>query len=481
MTVFPATARALAAGVARGEFSAEEVARETLARIVSASHLNAFVHLNPDLAIQQARDIDARRSRGGDAGRLMGVPVAVKDNLCTAGFPTTCGSRILSGFRAPFRATAVERLVRAGAVVAGKTNCDEFAMGSSNENSCYGPVLNPHDPERVPGGSSGGSACAVAAGLVPLALGSDTGGSVRQPAALCGVVGLKPTYGRVSRWGLVAFGSSLDQVGPLSRDVRDAALALVLMAGADGRDATCPECPPLPAPETLEPAGRGLRVGFLREFSQAEGVDPAVRLAVERAGEILAAEGGVVEETRLPMAEYGIPIYYLIATAEASSNLARFDGVRYGYRSKTFDDLRTLYERTRGEGFGEEVKRRIMLGTFALSAGYQEAFYGRAQRARALLTAQLDQAFEHFDVLLAPTAPTPAFRLGEKTGDPLAMYLSDVFTVPASLGGHPALSLPAPRAPGSLPVGVQLVGPRFGEWTLLRAALTLEERGYRMI
>jgi aspartyl-tRNA(Asn)/glutamyl-tRNA(Gln) amidotransferase subunit A len=407
------------------------------------------------------------------------VPVAIKDNLCTRGAPTTCGSRILGRYAPPYDATAVARLRAAGAVVLAKTNCDEFAMGSSNENSAYGPVRNPRDATRVPGGSSGGSAAAVAAGLVPLALGSDTGGSVRQPAAFCGVVGLKPTYGRVSRYGLVAFGSSLDQVGPLAGDVRDAALALAVMAGSDPADATSSAEPVPDLLAAAERGVRGLRVGRLAAFADAEGVAAEVRAALRTAADALHEAGAQVVDVDLPLAEYGIPIYYLVATSEASSNLARFDGVRYGdRRAGDRDPLAAFYEANRGAGFGAEVKRRIVLGTFALSAGYHDEYYGRALRARARLRRQIDDRFARVDLLLLPTTPTTAFPLGEKVDDPLAMYLSDVFTVLANLGGHPAVSIPAPGRAGSLPVGVQLMARRFDEATLVAAAAALEERGF---
>ncbi|MBP1611735.1 MAG: aspartyl/glutamyl-tRNA(Asn/Gln) amidotransferase subunit [Acidobacteria bacterium] len=471
-------ARAIAAAVRAGQLTAEESIERALAALECGSNLRAFLAVDREGALAAARAQDRGRAAGQAPGPLAGVPLAVKDNLCTRGLPTTCGSLILAGFVPPYDATAVERLTAAGAIVVGKTNCDEFGMGSSNENSAYGPVAHPADPERVPGGSSGGSAAAVAAGLVPLALGSDTGGSVRQPASFCGIVGLKPTYGRVSRWGLVAFASSLDQVGPLTRDVRDAALALSLMAGPDGHDATAP---PVPVPDylaALDGDPRGLRVGLLRGLTESEGTEPAVRDAVLGAAAALAAGGAAVEEAEFALAAYGVPIYALVATAEASSNLARYDGVRFGHRAEGAADPRRMVEATRGEGFGPEVKRRIMLGTFALSAGYHDAYYGRALRARARLAAEMDALFNRFDVLLLPTSPGVAFRRGERLDDPLAMYLSDVFTVAANLGGHPAISIPGPRTGPALPVGVQLIAPRFGEQLLFRAALALEERGF---
>ncbi|MBP7147698.1 MAG: Asp-tRNA(Asn)/Glu-tRNA(Gln) amidotransferase subunit GatA [Acidobacteria bacterium] len=468
------TARAAAAAVASGDVSAEELARAALARIEARADINAVVHVDPPRSLARARSIDARRARGEPVGPLAGVPLAVKDNICTRGLPATCASRILGDYVPPYDATAVARLLAAGAVVVGKTNCDEFGMGSSNENSCFGPARHPLDPARVTGGSSGGSAAAVADRQALAALGSDTGGSVRQPAAFCGVVGLKPTYGRVSRWGLIAFGSSLDQVGPLAADVTDAALLLGVIAGPDGRDATCV---PEDVPDylaRLDDGGAGLRVGVLREFAEHEALAADVREAVRRAAERLAARGAATGEAALPLARHGIPIYYIVATAEASSNLARYDGVRYGRRADEAADIGAMYAATRGQGFGDEVKRRIVLGTYALSAGYHDRYYARAQRARALLRRQLDALFETFDVLLCPTTPTAAFRIGEKADDPLAMYLGDIFTVVASLGGHPAISVPFGRTAEGLPLGVQLIGPRFGEQRLLRAARCLE-------
>jgi aspartyl-tRNA(Asn)/glutamyl-tRNA(Gln) amidotransferase subunit A len=402
---------------------------------------------------------------------LGGVPLAVKDLFCTEGIPSQSGSRILEGYRPPYTASVVARLARAGAPLLGKTNQDEFAMGSSNENSAYGPVRNPWDRERVPGGSSGGSAAAVAAGLAPWALGTDTGGSIRQPAALCGIVGMKPTYGAVSRYGMIAFASSLDQAGPLTRDVRDAALLLRHMVGHDPCDATSLRFPgeiALPSAERLE----GVRIGVPAELT-GEGIEAGVleafELALARAREL----GAEVREVALPHAPHALSAYYVLAPAEASSNLARFDGVRYGMRAEDAQDLLEMYTRTRHDGFGAEVKRRIMLGTYALSSGYYEAYYGRAQRVRTRIAEDFRAAFERVDVIATPTAPTVAFRLGEKTADPLAMYLSDYCTVPMSLAGIPALSLPCGYSEG-LPVGLQLAGPAFSENRLLEAAYALE-------
>jgi aspartyl-tRNA(Asn)/glutamyl-tRNA(Gln) amidotransferase subunit A len=395
--------------------------------------------------------------------------------MCTAGIPTTASSRILRGFVPVYSATVVSRLEAAGAVLVGKTNLDEFAMGSSTENSATGPTRNPWDPACTPGGSSGGSAAAVAAGMTPIALGSDTGGSIRQPAAFCGIVGLKPTYGRVSRYGLLAFASSLDQIGPLANSVEDAALVLQVIAGADPQDATCSTEPVANYLEALDRGVSGLRIGVPRDVV-GDGVDESVQRAFAESLERWRAAGAVIVDISLPHARYGIPVYYLIATAEASSNLARYDGVRYGHRAalgKT-DGLREMYDRTRDEGFGPEVKRRIMLGTYVLSAGYYDAYYLKAQQVRTLLRRDYDQAFASCDVVAMPTTPTPPFRLGEKTSDPIQMYLSDVFTVSANLTGLPAISLPVRRA-GHLPIGVQLTGRMFDEATLLAAGKTLEE------
>jgi aspartyl-tRNA(Asn)/glutamyl-tRNA(Gln) amidotransferase subunit A len=415
---------------------------------------------------------------GVEGGELAGIPVAVKDIFCVTDVPTTAGSRILDGYLPPYTATAVERLLEAGAAVLGKTNMDEFAMGSSNENSGYRSVLNPWDRGRVPGGSSGGSAAAVAGGLAPCAIGTDTGGSIRQPAALCGIVGMKPTYGAISRYGMVAFASSLDQCGPLTRDVTDAAILLRVMQGRDPCDSTSVGIEggvELPSREDL----RGLRFGVPRELSsEAEGIEPGVREVFERSLSLVEELGGEVEETELPHAAHGISAYYVIAPAEASANLARFDGVRYGLREEG-DGLGSMYERTRSSGFGAEVKRRIMLGTYALSAGYYDAYYGRALRVRTRIVEDFRRAFESFDLLLTPTSPTVAFRLGERVDDPLAMYMSDYCTVPMPLAGTPAISIPAglaepPEGGPPLPVGLQIAGPAFGEGAILESAHALE-------
>ena len=433
--------------------------------------VGAFITVIAERALDRARALDAVRKKGGPLGPLHGVPVALKDNMCTAGVPTTAASKILRGFIPPYDATVVTRLEAAGAVIIGKTNLDEFAMGSSTENSSLGPTKNPWDATRTPGGSSGGSAAAVAARMVPLALGSDTGGSIRQPAALCGVVGLKPSYGRVSRYGLMAFASSLDQIGPFAHTAEDAAVMFGVIAGHDPHDSTSsPEAIP-DVLSSLSGDVTGLRIGVPRAFL-GEGIDDTVSSAFHASLQVLQSRGAVLVDIELPHAGYGIPVYYLIATAEASSNLARYDGVRYGHRATlaATDGVREMYERTRDEGFGAEVKRRIMLGTYVLSAGYYDAYYLKAQQVRTLLRRDHDQAFERADVIATPTTPTPAFKLGEKTSDPIQMYLNDIFTVSANLTGLPAISVPCGFAHDSLPIGLQLTGRMFDEATLLRAA-----------
>jgi aspartyl-tRNA(Asn)/glutamyl-tRNA(Gln) amidotransferase subunit A len=466
------TAVEIAAAVRSGERSARSVVDEHLAAIEAREpEIHAFNLVLAEEARAQADAIDA--ADPSTRGPLAGVPVALKDNLCTRGIPTTCSSRILEGWRPPYSATVVERLRAAGAIPIGKTNLDEFAMGSSTENSAFGPTRNPHDPTKVPGGSSGGSAAAVAAGFAPLALGSDTGGSIRQPAALCGVVGVKPTYGAVSRYGLIAFASSLDQIGPFATTVADAALLLEVIGGHDERDSTSI---PQPAPrltEVLDEGVDGLRVGIVRELTEAEGIDPDVVARMRAAAEALAAAGAKVEEVSVPATIYGLSAYYLIAPAEASSNLARYDGVRYGLRVDA-DDITQMYGRTRAAGFGAEVKRRIMLGTYALSAGYYDAYYGQAQRVRTLIIRDFEAAYADVDVLLSPTAPTTAFAFGAKTENPLAMYLSDVCTIPSNLAGHPAMSVPYGTGDDGMPVGVQVMANTLQEPLMFRVAAALE-------
>ncbi len=461
-----------AEALAAGAVSARELVDAALARADATEHLGIFVSRRDAAARTEADAADARRRGGVPRSALDGVPVAVKDNLIQLGEPCGCASRILEGFVAPYQGTAVAKLCDAGAVVIGRTNMDEFAMGSSTEHSALGPTRNPWDPTRAPGGSSGGSAAAVAAGVVPLALGSDTGGSIRQPASFCGVTGVKPTYGRVSRWGLVAFASSLDQVGPLARDARDCALALEVISGSDPNDSTSL---PHPVPAYRDALGgdlNGCVVGLPRECFEAEGVEPGVLGAVRSAIDALEAAGAKTVEVSLPHTEYAVATYYLIAPAEASSNLARYDGVRYGRRAEA-DSLGEMYRRTRSEGFGAEVKRRILLGTYVLSAGYYDAYYRKAMQMRTLLRRDYEQAFGVCDVIAMPTSPEVAFPLGERSEDPLRMYLSDIFTVSANLAGIPALSLPCGVSEG-LPVGLQLLGPALDEETLLRVADALQ-------
>ena len=435
--------------------------------------IGAYLTLCKERAYLQAAYLDALADKGDALPPLAGVPIAIKDVFTTEHVRTTAGSRILANFIAPYDATVVQRLEAAGAVILGKTNCDEFAMGSSNENSGFHPVHNPHDHARVPGGSSGGSAAAVAAGMAVASIGSDTGGSIRQPAAFCGVVGLKPTYGRVSRYGLIAFASSLDHVGPFGKTVKDVALMLQCMAGRDPQDATSAD---VPVPNYLEHVGQpvtGLKIGVPKEYF-GEGLESEVRAAVEDAIKELATAGCEIVPISLPHTEYAIPTYYVVATAEASSNLARYDGVRYGVRASESKALSAMYRRTRDSGLGTEVKRRIMLGTYALSAGYYDAYYLKAQRVRALLARDFDQAFSFVDAIVTPTTPTVAFKLGEKTDDPLAMYLADIYTVTANLAGVPGISVPCGTSREGLPIGVQVFGKYFDEPTVLRVAHVVE-------
>jgi len=464
------SARELAGRIRRREVSALEATRAVLDRIACLDpSLEAFLCVASDRAEAEARDLDARAAASDRSDLpLGGVPVAVKDNIVTLGIETTCGSRILKGFIPPYDATCVARLRQAGAVIVGKTNCDEFGMGSSTEASAFKLTRNPWAPDRVPGGSSGGSAAAVAARVVPAALGTDTGGSVRQPAAFCGVVGLRPTYGRVSRYGLVAFASSLDQVGVITRDIEDCALVSSVIFGRDPRDSTSVEAEPLSPSAASEAPGKAT-IGVAREFL-GPGVDGDVKYAIDMAVGFYEARGFEVKPVALPHTRYGVATYYIIADAEASSNLARYDGVRYGYRSPVAGDLEALYSATRGEGFGSEVKRRIMLGTYTLSAGYYDQYYLKAQKVRTLIARDFREVLRDVDVILTPTAPTPAFRIGEKLDDPLKMYLSDVFTITPSLAGLPAISLPCGVAADGLPIGLQLVGRPFAEGTLLGLA-----------
>ena len=462
----------------RGELSSVALTEAVLDRVVAVDNdVKAYLALTPEAALADAAAADALFTAADDPARLpalLGIPLAVKDVILVEGVPTTCGSRILEDFMPPYEATVTAKLRAAGAVILGKTNTDEFAMGSSTENSAYFTTHNPWDLSRVPGGSSGGSAAAVAAGECLGALGSDTGGSVRQPAGLCGVVGLKPTYGRVSRYGLVAFASSLDQIGPLARDVTDAALLLNTIAGYDPRDSTSMNVSVPDYRAALTGDVRGLRVGVPREYF-IDGMQPQVEQAVRAAIDTLAALGAEVVEIRLPNTEHALPVYYLIAPAEASANLARFDGVRYGLRHPDAETMWQGYTMTRGAGFGPEVKRRIMLGTYALSAGYYDAYYLKAQQVRTLLKQDFDQAFQQVDVIACPTSPTTAFKIGEKADDPLSMYLADVFTLSLNLAGNCGLSLPCGFDAAGLPIGLQLIGPAFGEGTILRAAHAYEQ------
>jgi aspartyl-tRNA(Asn)/glutamyl-tRNA(Gln) amidotransferase subunit A len=464
-----------AAGLlAAGELSATELLESVLERAsMTEADLHCFLTIDHEGAAVQALESDRRFRAGAARSSLEGIPVAVKDNFCTSGIETTCGSQILAGYRPPYDATAVARLREAGAVLVGKTNCDEFAMGSSTENSAFGPTRNPWDPDRVPGGSSGGSAAAVAVGSVLGAYGSDTGGSIRQPAALCGVVGFKPTYGLVSRYGLVAFASSLDQIGPFARTVVDAVTLFEAVAGHDPLDATSYSGPLPDVRSRLGDGVSGLRVGMVRELS-GEGYDPEVAAATADMVERLADEGAKVSEVSIPTFATALSAYYLINPAECSANLARFDGVRYGLRVEG-ETVEEMMARTRAEGFGPEVTRRILLGTYALSAGYYDAFYGKAQKVRSLLIAEMAAAFEQVDVLVSPTSPTTAFELGAKTQDPLAMYLSDVCTIPANLAGTPAISVPISLDSSGLPIGFQVMAPALGEKVMFQTAAAVEE------
>ena len=445
-----------------------EVVQSLLERIEQLEpKIHAFAWIDPSWVKEQAKELEQKGS--SDRQPLWGIPVLVKDNICVQGIPTTCSSRILAGFRPPYNATVIERLRNAGAILLGMANMDEFAFGSSCEHSCYGPTRNPWNLNRVPGGSSGGSAAAVAAGFTPLALGSDTGGSIRQPASFCGIAGLKGTYGRVSRYGLVAFASSLDQIGPLARTAEDAALLLQAIAGFDPRDSTSADLPAGDYLQATRSGVKGLRLGIAQEYL-GEGVGAEVRQALQAALKELERAGATVQEVSMPHTEYAIPTYYIVATAEASSNLARFDGVRFGHRARGGSSLLEMYTQSREEGFGSEAKRRIILGTFVLSSGYYEAYYGHALKVRTLIQRDFIQAFEKVDCLITPTAPTAAFRLGEKLEDPLQMYLSDILTISVNLAGVPALSIPCGFTSEGLPMGMQIIAKPFGEEALFRVA-----------
>lgn len=475
MNIEDLTAYEIKRKVAAGEISPTALVEKVCQRIEKRDEkIKAYLSVNKEAALKQAETVEEKLAQGKKPGALAGVPVAIKDNMCVKGEPATCASRILQGYLPPYSAYVVERLVAQDAIILGKTNMDEFAMGSSTENSAFDTTRNPWDIERVPGGSSGGSAAAVAAGEAVCALGSDTGGSVRQPAAFCGVVGLKPTYGRVSRYGLVAFASSLDQIGPITKDVRDAALLLQVIAGKDAQDSTCVDSPVPDYLAALDGNIKGLSLGVPREYF-GEGLDPEVERAVKEAQEIYKSLGVEIKEISLPHTEYAVATYYLVATAEASSNLARYDGVHYGYRSGKSENIIDMYSRTRAEGFGDEVKRRIMLGTYALSAGYYDAYYLKALKVRALIKGDFDQAFKEVDLILSPTSPTAAFKIGEKTQDPLMMYLSDIYTISANLAGICGISVPCGFTENGLPIGLQIMGRAFEEEVLLRVARAFEK------
>jgi aspartyl-tRNA(Asn)/glutamyl-tRNA(Gln) amidotransferase subunit A len=475
MDLHALTIHELCALLDKREVSAREVTEAFYGRIDAVDdRVRAYLTLTRDLAFEQADRADRRR-QAGERGPLLGVPLAIKDVICTKGVRTTCGSKILQNFVPPYDATVMERLNAAGAILLGKANMDEFAMGSSTEHSAYGITRNPWDLHTIPGGSSGGSAAAVAADECAAALGTDTGGSIRQPAACCGIVGLKPTYGRVSRYGLVAFASSLDQIGPMTKDVRDAALLLHVIAGNDVRDSTSADLALPDFTRALNEPAKGLRIGIPREYF-VEGSDAEVERAVREAIKVLEGLGAVTADISLPHTEYGVAVYYILASSEASSNLARYDGIKYGYRVPEWSNLRDMYMRTRDEGFGAEVKRRIMLGTYALSAGYYDAYYKKSQQVRTLLLQDFEAAFRQVDVVIAPTAPTPAFKIGEKTDDPLQMYLSDIFTVPVNLAGIPGISLPCGFSSAGLPIGLQIIGKPFDEETILRVAYAFEQQ-----
>jgi aspartyl-tRNA(Asn)/glutamyl-tRNA(Gln) amidotransferase subunit A len=469
------TVESTRAAIARKQFTASSLVENFYNKIKSDDpKIHSYLTLCEESALQRATRIDRMASAGEPLPPLAGVPVGIKDVMVTRGVRTTAGSKILDNFIPPYDCTAVARLEAAGAIILGKMNCDEFAMGSSNENSAFGPVRNPRDKSRVPGGSSGGSAAAVAAGMAVATLGSDTGGSIRQPASFCGVVGLMPTYGRVSRYGLIAFASSLDHIGPLTKTVKDAAILLSIIAGRDPLDSTSADVPVPNYEEDLAKPVNGLKIGVPKEYF-GEGLDPEVRAAVENGIEKLRSAGCEIVPISMPHTAYAIPTYYVIATAEASANLARFDGVRYGYRAKNARTLSEMYRKTRDEGFGAEVKRRIMLGTYALSSGYYDAYYLKAQRVRTLLTRDFEQAFQKVDAIVTPTAPTPAFKLGEKADDPLAMYLADIYTVTADLAGVPGISVPCGQTGSGLPIGLQVLGRHFDESTVLRVANAVEQ------
>lgn len=475
MTLNQLTAHEVTRLIREKKVTAQEVIQDVFEQIDKVDDLiKAFLVLTREEALKQAKKIDIKVKNGEKLPPLAGVAVAIKDIIATQGTETTCGSKILKGFVPPYNATVINKLKEAGAIIIGKTNMDEFAMGSSTENSAFFPTHNPWDLKRVPGGSSGGSTAAVAADETLIALGTDTGGSVRQPASLCGMVGLKPTYGRVSRYGLIAYASSLDQIGPITKDVTDCALLMKVISGHDNMDSTSVN---LEVPDYLKSCQAGikdLKIGVPKEYF-IEGIDPEVKDALDKALKIFEKLGAKIEEASLPHTEYSLPTYYLIATAEASSNLARYDGVQYGYRVEGYEDLSSMYQKTRSEGFGSEVKRRIMLGTYALSSGYYDAYYLKAQKVRTLIKEDFDKAFRKYDILITPTSPTPAFKLKEKVLDSLTMYLSDIYTITINLAGIPAISLNCGYSKGNLPIGLQIIGKHFSEGTILRAAYNFEQ------
>lgn len=474
-TVLEQTALTLSEKIKSGATTTVEALETVLARIEAVEkEYHCYVTVDVEGAMKRAREVQAQIEAGKLVSPLAGVPIAVKDNLCTKGLLTTCSSRILGNFVPTYSAEAVKKLEEAGAVIVGKTNMDEFAMGSTTETSAYGVTRNPWNPQHVPGGSSGGSAAAVAAGECVLALGSDTGGSIRQPASFCGVVGMKPTYGTVSRYGLIAYGSSLDQIGPLAGNVSDCAAMLQVIAGHDSKDSTSIAQDNTAYTESLRQDVKGLKIGIPRDYF-GEGIQPEVRECVLRAAEVLRGQGAEIEEFDLSLVEYAIPCYYTIAAAEASSNLERFDGIKYGYRTEDFEGLHAMYKRTRSQGFGAEVKRRIMLGSFVLSSGYYDAYYLKALKVKALIKKAFDEAFARYDLILGPVAPTTAPKLGESLADPIQMYLGDIYTISVNLAGLPAISLPCGLDAKGLPVGLQLIGDCFKEHTLLRAAYTYEQ------
>lgn len=475
MHIADMTAVSLAAAIREGKTTAVEAAEAMLARIAEKDkELNCYVTVDKEGALQQAAAVQEKIEKGELTGPLAGVPVAIKDNLCTEGLLTTCASRILHNFVPTYTAEAVRNLQKAGAVILGKTNMDEFAMGSTTETSAYGVTRNPHNTEHVPGGSSGGSAAAVAAGECFYALGSDTGGSIRQPASYCGAVGMKPTYGTVSRYGLIAYGSSLDQIGPLTKDVRDCATVLEVIASHDDKDSTSLVREDTDFTKALVEDVKGMRIGIPNDYL-GEGLDAEVKDAILQAAKVLEAQGAVVERFDLSLVEYAIPAYYTIAAAEASSNLERFDGIKYGYRTEEYAGLHNMYKKSRSEGFGEEVKRRIMLGSFVLSSGYYDAYYLKALRVKALIKKAFDEAFARYDMILGPVAPTTAPRLGESLADPIKMYLSDIYTIAVNLAGLPGISVPCGQDSKGLPIGMQLIGDCFQEKKLIRAAYTYEQ------